>query len=91
MIWHTIPYDLEAEKKLYDVHWAENHTASFAFLYDAGDQIAERILNLEKKHQGYVAVFPSDLLHYVAPFYTSDDYRVSFSGNLVFRATPNDT
>lgn len=90
VIWHTIPYDLKEEKKLYQVDWAENHTAAFAFLYDAGDQIAERILNIEKKHEGYVAVFPADLLHYVTPFYTTDDYRVSFSGNLVFKATSVD-
>lgn len=91
VIWHTIPYDIAEEKRLYEVDWAENHTACFSFLYDASDQIAERMLNIEKKHEGYVAVFPSDLLHYVAPFYTSDDYRVSFSGNLVFKAVSNDT
>ena len=34
-------------------------------------------------------MFPSLLSHNVNPFYTSDEYRISIAGNLVFAAPKN--
>jgi len=30
-------------------------------------------------------MFPSQLIHAVYPFYTSDEYRISVSGNIKFK------
>ena len=37
---------------------------------------------VEKGWEGKLVMFPSLLMHSVTPFRTSDDYRISISGNL---------
>ena len=82
VIWHKIPYNLEDELRHYPKVKAEDaRTSMFVFM---GDQ-AQLALPLDKCHEGYMVIFPSTLKHYVAPFYTSDDYRVSFAGNISFK------
>jgi hypothetical protein len=34
-------------------------------------------------------MFPSSLNHMVSPFYTSDEYRISISGNLIVSSKKN--
>lgn len=38
-------------------------------------------LAVDKTYNYKIALFPSAMLHLVYPFYTSDDYRISVSGN----------
>ena len=40
------------------------------------------VLPIDKAWEGTMILFPSSLNHNVYPFYTSDDYRISISGNL---------
>ncbi|BCU96073.1 MAG: hypothetical protein CM15mV11_1480 [Caudoviricetes sp.] len=37
---------------------------------------------LDKNYEWKMVLFPSRMYHGVNPFYTSDEYRVSISGNL---------
>lgn len=81
VIWHKIPYNLEDEMNTYpNLRKGECRSSLFCFL----NGNVETALHLDKCHENYMAVFPSHLMHYVAPFYTSDDYRISFSGNISF-------
>ena len=40
-------------------------------------------LRVDKSKEGYIVMFPSPLMHCVYPFYDSDDYRISISGNIM--------
>ena len=83
VIWHKIPYKLDEELQVFPkLSKDRNKTSQFAFIRNN----VEIILPLDQCHENYMAVFPADLMHYVNPFYTSDDYRISFSGNISFES-----
>ena len=44
-------------------------------------------LNVDKSYVGKMIMFKSSQVHGVYPFYTSNDYRITVSGNLVFKVT----
>lgn len=46
-------------------------------------------LPLTSEWEGTLCIFPSYQLHSVYPFYSSDDFRISYSGNIVFRKPPS--
>ncbi len=81
-IWVVIPYDMKKEKERYK-ECNNNETASFQFQWNSplGGLDAQHI-PLDKSWEWKMALFPSRMYHGVNPFYTSDDYRVSISGNL---------
>ena len=82
VIWNKIPFDVEEEMKLYpDV--ANNMSSFFAFIH--GHPPQQFPIKISKEMQNYICMFPSNLNHCVYPFYTSDDYRVSFAGNIFLR------
>ena len=89
VIFMSIPYDLQDEEDRYK--HANNRTASkFAFIspdhrYPGGIHTAS--LNVDKTYLGKIIMFKSTQTHGVNPFYTSDDYRITISGNLVFKVT----
>ena len=37
---------------------------------------------VDRSYEGVMLIFPAWLQHMVTPFYTSDDYRISISGNI---------
>ena len=84
VIWVKIPYDYREEFK---TDFCKNATAkypgtfSFYFPNNKG-QVEEKPIFLDKSFEKKIVVFPSTLSHCVYPFYTSDDYRISISGNL---------
>ena len=89
----TLPYNLREEEK-YFVDIAEKvaegeenslkiYTSKFAFvntLYDG--QVAHDVLNVDKSFEGKMILFSAKQVHQVFPFFTSDDYRITVSGNL---------
>jgi hypothetical protein len=93
VIFITIPYNLREEEK-YFVDIAEKvaegeenslkiYTSKFAFvntLYDG--QVAHDVLNVDKSFEGKMILFSAKQVHQVFPFFTSDDYRITVSGNL---------
>ena len=42
------------------------------------------LIDVDKSFEGKMLVFPSKLQHLVYPFYTSDEHRITVSGNVNF-------
>lgn len=85
VIWYQIPFYKEDEIK-YGAGKGKNvnnsNNGDFSFVYYNGKCLVNHNLGIDKKMEGYMAVFPSSLCHAVYPFYTSDDYRITLSGNI---------
>jgi len=43
-------------------------------------------LPVDKSYEKKLLLFPATMRHSVYPFYTSDDYRISVSGNFLMKA-----
>ena len=82
VVWNKIPFNIEDEMKVFpDVK--NPNAGTFNFLFDA--PIKQIALPVDRDMENYICMFPSSLFHCVHPFYTSDDYRVSFSGNIYLK------
>jgi len=79
VIWIKIPYDIEKELA------SGTYSSTFEFIYNSvfGTLMNQR-LSVSKEFEGKIMVFPSNLQHCVYPFITSDERRISISGNLSF-------
>ena len=87
VIWHKVPYTMKDEKeRLASMMDNEFRAGMFAFFFsDPSGKITQEALPVDKNWEGKVALFPANLNHCVYPFYTSDEYRISISGNLGFK------
>jgi len=84
-IWIKIPYGVEEEKNYKTLKYKNTKFYSFEFSYtNILGQICQQSYEVTKKTEGYILMFPSKLIHCVYPFYTSDDDRISISGNIRF-------
>jgi hypothetical protein len=79
VIWIKIPYDIKTELSVGD------KASTFEFTYSSiiGAQLTQRI-NVSKEYEGKIVMFPSGLSHTVYPFYSSDESRISISGNVSY-------
>ena len=77
--WIKIPYDVNEEIK------DGKYASCFQFNYTTitGNTFTE-IIKVDKSFEGKIMMFPSTLPHCVYPFYTTDDVRISMSGNVLF-------
>ena len=84
VLWINIPYELSEENKVFpDTTGEESHTSKFYFAYtDILGRNRQMVLPVDKNWEGTLLMFPATLHHGVHPFYTSDDYRISVSGNI---------
>jgi hypothetical protein len=89
VIWVKIPYRLEDEINYFPPVYGENsdrgdvHTSKFFFVYvDTLGRIKQVPIPVDSSYEGTIMMFPSALNHGVYPFYTSDEYRISVSGNI---------
>jgi hypothetical protein len=94
VIWMKMPYDRQAEMNYENIKLKRESdvfaASSFTFRWNSlRGGIKRHTIPLDKSYEGIMAIFPSNLMHEVYPFYTSDDYRISISGNIV--AYPKDT
>ena len=87
VIWHKVPYTMKDEKaRLASMMDNDFRAGMFAFFFsDPSGKITQEALPVDKNWEGKVALFPANLNHCVYPFYTSDEYRISISGNLGFK------
>jgi hypothetical protein len=93
VIWLKIPYDLTDEINYFPLisgtsadHKDNFYTSKFCFVYtDILGQIKQLAVPVDNTFEGTMLMFPSGLHHTVYPFYTSDDYRISVSGNIRIR------
>ena len=79
-----IPFDLEEElKKSPGINSYTNVPSCLCYLFtDPIGRIQTIYCGLTKEEEGHILFFPSKLRHCVNPFYTSDDYRITISGNI---------
>jgi len=94
VIWIKIPYELKDEETYFPLnsdilHESDNtdtsgaYTSKFTFIYnDILGRIQTTPVPVDKTWEGTILMFPATLNHCVYPFYTSDDYRISVSGNI---------
>ena len=87
VIWVKVPF---YEKEELDISPGKNSNYNvpgyFEFLYtDALGNIKGEIIPVDKKMEGKLCLFPAKLNHCVYPFYSSNDYRISVSGNIALK------
>lgn len=82
--WLKIPYKVEDELNASHVKDTKAKAAStFQFIYpNILGQLTLETLYVNQDWCGRIVLFPAHLSHCVYPFSTSDDYRISISGNL---------
>jgi|TARA_R100001015_G_C4580148_1_gene136789 hypothetical protein len=87
VIWHKVPYKIEDERARFPhMKQDEIRAGHFAFLTtNELGQIVSIEIPADKTWEGKMALFPANLNHLVYPFYTSDEYRISISGNVGFQ------
>ena len=81
VIWVQIPFDLEEEMKRYGPNTNETALFYFTYISPLGKHVTD-FVPVTKDWEWRMAFFPSGLNHGVNPYYTSDDYRISISGNM---------
>jgi len=85
VIWMQIPTSFAEQKKLpiCAESNADNHISNFAFSYtNTLGKVSTFAYNMEKEAEGYMVMFPSQMIHQVFPFYENDGERISISGNV---------
>ena len=87
VIWHKVPYLYEDEReRLQHMKQDQIRAGMFAFFYsEPGGKIHQEAIPVDNKWEGKICLFPASLNHCVYPFYTSDEYRISISGNIGFK------
>ena len=86
VVWLKIPYDHAEEIKLPQFKGTKEgdiKAGCFEFEYfDIFGRLSEYKYNLSPAYENMIVFFPSMFRHTAYPFYTSDETRVSVSGNL---------
>lgn len=89
VLWLNIPFDREEEDNTpysRNVHPTARANGKFELLYtNCLGGIEGHRFPIDKSFEGVALLFPSTMKHCVYPFYTSDDYRISVSGNYHYR------
>lgn len=86
VLWLQIPYTIEDENK-YSPGRNSNKPCGgqFEFHYNTiVGEMASHHVPTERSEENTLLLFPAKLPHSVYPFYTSDDYRITVSGNFRF-------
>jgi hypothetical protein len=85
VLWIQIPYELEEERKWPSSVKSNNGCAScfqFAGISNLFADSNNSLIEVDKSYEGKMIIFHSRLEHTVYPFFTSDEYRISMSGNI---------
>jgi hypothetical protein len=87
VIWHKVPFTKEDEYARFpNMKEDQIKAGHFAFIVTSQlGSIIQHDMCIDKTWEGKMALFPANLNHIVYPFYTSDEYRISISGNIGFQ------
>jgi len=87
VIWLQIPYTREEELAANPGRYANKAVSGeFEFTYtDILGGLTQKQLGVERGWEGRMLLFPARLNHQVYPFFSTDEYRISVSGNFVAR------
>lgn len=85
VLWLKVPFLIQNELMTPKSIRSNSPSAGcFQFYYTSYDgKINDILLPIDKKMEGCLAVFPAKLPHSVFPFTTSNEYRISISGNMI--------
>ena len=88
VIWHKIPYKMEDEIARYPLMKPDQVKAGHFSFFQQNEmgRVQSIDLPVDNSWEGKLALFPADLPHEVYPFFTSDDVRITISGNIGFPA-----
>lgn len=85
VIWIRVPYTIENENQWANASKMNNINkccnGNFCFYQPSATGIEEFPLKVDETWENRGVLFSSKLYHTVYPFYTSDEYRISISGN----------
>ena len=87
VIWHKVPFTQKDEYARFP-NMKEDQIKAGHFAFVVTNQMGKIIQHdmcVDNTWEGKMALFPADLNHIVYPFYTSDEYRISISGNVGFQ------
>lgn len=86
VIWISVPYSFDKENA---TKTGMPTKGAFSLLYtnSLGKQCTKQI-PVDESYENTMLLFPSNFMHQVFPFYTSNKYRISVSGNFWFVDTP---
>ena len=63
----------------------DNLNGDFSFLAtDFRGELINYSIPVDKRMENHICIFPSSLYHQVFPFYSSNDYRITLSGNIFY-------
>tara|TARA_R100001509_G_scaffold14020_1_gene7178 strand:- start:53 stop:688 length:636 start_codon:yes stop_codon:yes gene_type:complete len=86
VVWMKIPYNCKEENEyefMQDVKKDERNAGCFCFTYtDLLGRIKNAVYEIDQDMENTILFFPAGLKHQVYPFFTSNEERVSISGNL---------
>ena len=84
VIWVKVPYKLIDEKQFSPGREANCAlSGKFCFVYtDVLGAIHQHTIPVDSSYEGKIILFPAKMSHTVYPFFSSDDYRISVSGNI---------
>tara|TARA_Y100000004_G_scaffold101913_1_gene114306 strand:- start:88 stop:705 length:618 start_codon:yes stop_codon:yes gene_type:complete len=82
IIFLKIPYDLKKEDKVFAPTSSVYYTSRLSFVTSRFNKMYYILANVDKSYENKMLVFPANLHHEVYPFYTSNDYRITVSGNI---------
>jgi len=87
VLWLKVPYKMEDETaRMASRNSRTNIPAHFQFSYiDSLGSIRQDLIPVDETYENTLVIFPAKLNHQVYPFYTSDEYRISVSGNICLR------
>jgi len=83
-LWIKVPYTMQQEQE--HVNYSNRNVQrlpAFNFHYtDSMGTIRNQIIPVDKTYENKLILFPGNMNHSVSPFYTSDEYRITVSGNI---------
>ena len=87
VIWLKIPYNRSDEDNCPNVpeKGGKMNGCFHTFFIDQFGTICDIGIPLDASFENVCLMFPAEAKHCVYPFYTSDEYRISVSGNFTFR------
>jgi len=87
VIYLNVPFLIKDEKNnTSSVNSNYNVASNFYFTYtDITSQICIQTYEVDKTWENSMLLFPSSMIHGVHPFFSSNDYRISVSGNFYLK------
>ena len=86
VIYIKIPFSIKDEIKMFpDAKQKLGANFTFVFTNSLGNLI-QHYIPVDKTYENTILFFPASMMHYVNPFYSSDDYRISVSGNILLNS-----